>query len=165
MKLTLCLLAQHSVSVLSCQVWLHKAALVELRSGEHELGEPGWRVPHGDPSTSSLLLTLARALPADGSALELDKPLGNHCIICYVPSVPPLTPPSSECHRHQGRNKSLSATEREKGAGAGKRRDEKCPFYDSHNKAGHMIRSKHYSGKREGENRGESAKSSAASLP
>lgn len=138
------------------------------RELEPELGEPGWRMPHGggwDPTTSSLPLTLARALPADGSAPELDKPLGNHCIIYYVPSVPPLTPPSSECHRHQGRNKSLSGTEREKGARAGKRRDEKCPFYDSHNKAGHMIRSKHYSGKREGENGGESAKSSAASLP
>lgn len=118
-------------------------------------------MPHGggwEPTPSSLLLTLARALPADGSALELDKPLGNHCIICYVPSVPPLTPPSSKCHRHQGRNKSLSATEREKGARAGKRRDEKCPFYDSHNKAGHVIGSKHYSGKREGENRGEISK-------
>lgn len=83
---------------------------------EHELGEPGWRMPHGggwDPTTSSLLLTLARALPADGSAPELDKPRGNHCIICYVPSVPPLTPPSSKCHRHQGRNISLSGTERE----------------------------------------------------
>lgn len=138
--------------VLSCKVWLHKAALVE-----HGVGEPGWRVPHGggwDPTPGSLLLTLAQALPADGSAPELDKPLGNHCIICYVPSVPPLTPPSSKCHRHQGRNKSLSGTEREKGERAGKRRDEKCPFYDSHNKAGHMIRSKHYFGKREGENGG-----------
>lgn len=156
-KLSLCAVSPVpalSGCVLSCSVVAPGSSGRDQKL-EHELGGPGWRMPHGgrwDPSTASLLLTLARALPADGSALELDKPPGNHCIICYVPSVPPLTPPSSECHRHQGRNKSLSGTEREKGARAGKRRDEKCPFYDSHNKAGHMIRSKHYSGKREGEN-------------
>lgn len=82
------------------------------------------------------------------------RPWGTTVLSIIVPSVPPLTPPSSECHRHQGGNKSLSDTEREKGARAGKRRDEKCPFYDSHNKAGHMIRSKHFFGKREGENGG-----------
>lgn len=74
--------------VLSCKLWLAQGNSCGDQKPERELGEPDWRMPHGggwDPTTSSLLLTLARALPADGSAMELDKTPGNHCIIYYRP--------------------------------------------------------------------------------
>lgn len=74
--------------MLSCKLWLAQGSSSRDQKPEHELGEPDWRMPHGgvwDPTTSSLPLTLARALPADGSATELDKTLGNHCIIYYRP--------------------------------------------------------------------------------
>lgn len=67
---------------------LHKASSCRDQKLEGDSGEPDWRMPHGggwDPATSSLPLTLAQALPADGSATELDKTLGKHCIIYYRP--------------------------------------------------------------------------------
>lgn len=77
----------------SCKSWLARGSSCRDQKLEHESEEPNWRVPHGggwDPTTSSLLLTLARVLPADGSVTELDKTLGNHCIIYYRPiSVSP----------------------------------------------------------------------------
>lgn len=164
------LLPEHLHSVDSCSLancGLHKAACVETRS---------WSM-NRESLTGGCLKGEAGTLPHPRyrwpwheCCLLMDRlwswtrPWGITVLSIIVPSVPPLTPPSSECHRHQGGNKSLSVTEREKGAGAGKRRDEKCPFYDSHNKAGHMIRSKHFSGKREGENEGNQQKSRAASL-
>ena len=131
---------------------LHKATLVEIRSWS-----VNWRsLTGGCPMGEAGTLPHPRyCWPWHEHCLLMDwlrswtRPWGTTVLSIIVPSVPPLTPPSSECHRHHGGNKSLSDTEREKGARAGKRRDEKCPFYDSHNKAGHVIRSKHFSWKRE----------------
>lgn len=76
------------VGMHSCKLWLAQGSSCRDQKLEHESEEPNRRVPHGggwDPTTSSLLLTLARVLPADGSVTELDKTLGNHCIIYYRP--------------------------------------------------------------------------------
>lgn len=147
---------------------LHKATLVEIRSRSVNWGSLTGGCPMGEAGTPP---HPRYCWPWHEHCLLMDRlwswtrPRGTTVLSIIVPSVPPLTPPSSECHRHQGGNKSLSDTKREKGARAGKRRDEKCPFYDSHNKAGHMIRSKHFSGKREGENGGESAKKQSCFSP
>lgn len=164
-------LPQYLRSVDTCSLancGLHKAALLEIRSRSMNWGSLTGGCPMGESGT---LPHPRYRWPWHERCLLMDRlrswtrPWGTTVLSIIVPSVPPLTPPSSKCHRHQGRNKSLSDTEREKGARAGKRRDEKCPFYDSHNKAGHMIRSKHFSGKREGENRGESAKKQSCFSP
>lgn len=78
----------HPVGIRSCKSWLPRGGSCRDQKLERESEEPGWRLPRGaswDPTASSLLLTLARVLPADGSAMELDKPLGNRCIIYYRP--------------------------------------------------------------------------------
>lgn len=116
---------QHGCYSDACTQWArtlanrgsHKAALVEIRSWSVNQRSLAGGCPVGRAGTP---LHPRYCWPWHECCLLMDQlwswtsPRGTAALSIIVPSVPPLTPPSSECHRHQGGNKSLSDTERER---------------------------------------------------